>query len=317
MVGVRPVVETAAHTHELSGCDRPGRFYVREADLRQVVSDRGVEIDPFFVDELHHERGGEDLRRRSDLEERVVRRRDVRLRVLDTDGHGRRRRTVEHCYLGTDDTQAASDVGCVFSENVRIDRQSAPPDVRIGNSHGHFVPVPRKPPPLGRPTPCQRLLPRTQRATATAPLAVYRSKRSTWARRCARTWVLACSANPWILAQRGLYVRGVPLHTPKPEPIRRTYCLAHFPKAIRCLTKATREWGRAGSSSLSRLYPMAMASWPTSKYPNGATWPRPLGLGDAPRSGPSAGRHTTDQTRAAPAGGPLAAAGPGYHAKGR
>src|SRR5262249_50095382 len=93
----------------------------------------------------------------------------------------------------------------------------------------------------------------SRRSSATAPLAVYRIKRSNWSRRCAGTWVLACSENLWTLTQRGPVSSG----RPKPEPIRRTCCPARSPKAIRCLTEAAREWVRAGSSSLSGSYPLA------------------------------------------------------------
>ncbi len=87
-----------------------------------------------------------------------------------------------------------------------------------------------------------------RRSSATAPLTVYRIKRSNWSRRCAGMWVLACSENPWTLAQRGLVSAGRSPAYPKPEPIRRTCCPTRSPKARHCFTEAAVARASSGSS---------------------------------------------------------------------
>src|SRR5215831_2278376 len=76
-----------------------------------------------------------------------------------------------------------------------------------------------------------------RRSSATAPRAVYRIRRSNWSRRCAGTWVLACSEKPLTLAQRGPVSAGDSPSYPKPEPIRRTCCPARSPGCWRALDK--------------------------------------------------------------------------------
>jgi hypothetical protein len=109
----------------------------------------------------------------------------------------------------------------------------------------------------------------TSRSSATAPLAVYRIKRSNWSRRYAGTWVLACSENPWALAQRGPVSAGSSPSYPKPEPIRRTACPARSPKTMRCLTEAAMVRANSGALSSNGSYPIAIAaSLPASRYPS-------------------------------------------------
>ena len=55
--------------------------------------------------------------------------------------------------------------------------------------------------------------------------------------------------------------------SPKPEPMRRTFCPARSPKARRCVTKAVMVWASAGVLSSSESSPVATAGlMPTVKY---------------------------------------------------
>ena len=89
-----------------------------------------------------------------------------------------------------------------------------------------------------------------RRSSDTAPRAVYRIRHSNWSRRCAGIAVLACKEKPLTLAQRGPLSASRAPSEPQPEPMRRMFCPARSPKAMRCLTEAA--MGRASSGSLSR-----------------------------------------------------------------
>jgi hypothetical protein len=59
------VGEQVPHGHLLGG---PA---IRERELGQHVADRGIQVEPALLDQLHHQRGGEHLGDRADLEQRV------------------------------------------------------------------------------------------------------------------------------------------------------------------------------------------------------------------------------------------------------
>jgi len=53
---------------------------------------------------------------------------------------------------------------------------------------------------------------------------------------------------------------------PKPEPMRRTCCLARSPKAMRCVTEAARVRASSGSLSSKGSYPVAILILEINRY---------------------------------------------------
>lgn len=74
---------SACMGEQMPGGDLAGGRVVSQAEARQVALHRGVEVDGSAVDELHYQRGGEQLRVRADLEDRIRGRLHVGVGVHD------------------------------------------------------------------------------------------------------------------------------------------------------------------------------------------------------------------------------------------